>query len=126
MKLSAKPIKNYQNNNSFDFASEWDIMQGEANDLYFQLVDLDQDSLRYMPASAAIVVTFPSVNSANVISLNAVLANAADPSVWKVSLSSVQIPSSGNVQFAMTEGANTKRFVLMQGIVVNSLNQGGC
>jgi hypothetical protein len=126
MKLSAKPIKNYQTNNSFDYASEWSIMQAESNDLYFQLIDLDQDSLRYMPSSATLQVIFPAVNSANILTLNATQANAADSSIWKVSLTSAQIPSTGNVQFAMTEAGAIKRFVLQQAIVVNSLNQGGC
>jgi hypothetical protein len=71
-------------------------------------------------------VTFPALNSANVLTVNATLANAADSSIWKVSLSATQIPSTGNVQFSIVEAGNTRRFVLQQGIVVNSLNQGGC
>lgn len=103
-------------------------MQGEQNSLYFQLVDLDQAELRYMPAgSPTLSVIFPAINSVNVLTIPATVANAADPSIWKIDLLATQIPSTGNVQFAITEAGVTKRFVLQQGIMVHSFsNQGGC
>jgi hypothetical protein len=127
VRLSAKPVINYQNNNSFDYASEWNIRQGESNTLYFQLVDLDQAGLRYMPQSGTSVsVIFPSLNTNNTLTITAIQASADDKSIWKVDLTANQIPSTGNVNFTIVESGNTKRFSLLQGIVVESLNQGGC
>lgn len=126
MRLNVKPLKNYQNINSFQTASEWNVMQGEATSIYLQIIDLDQDSLRYVTTSGALTVTFPAVNSANILVKTATLVDTKDTSIFKVDLSASEIPSTGNIQFSLTEGLVTKKFVLQQGIVVESLNQGGC
>lgn len=128
MRLYAKPIKNYANINQFDYASEWTIRQGEPNTLYFQLVDLDQESLRYLSSDAgvSVQVTFPAVNSVNIISKQAAQVSSLDRSIWAVSLLSTEIPSSGNVQVSVTESGMTRRFSLLQGLIVESLNEGGC
>lgn len=129
MRLSAQTLKNYQNINSFQRSSEWTIRLDETNSLYFQLIDLDQDGLRYIPTgpSPSLQVIFPAVNSANVITKNAIQINSAlDGSLWKVDLLDTEKPSSGNVQFVLTEGGTTRRFVLLQGLVVELFNQGGC
>ena len=128
MRLSAKTLKNFQNINSFDYSSEWQIRLDEANTLYFQLVDLDQEGLRYIPTGLAlsVQVIFPAVDSANVITKTATSVSPLDLSLWSVSLLETEKPSSGNVQFVITEGGVTKRFVLQQGLVVEMFNQGAC
>ena len=47
-RLSARPIVNFQNVNSFKYANQWTVSAGNSNTLYFQLVDLDQCGLRYL------------------------------------------------------------------------------
>jgi hypothetical protein len=128
VRLYAKPIKNYANINQFDYASEWTIRQGEANTLHFQLVDADQDNLRYLTSdgTATVQVTFPAVNSANIISKAAAQVSSLDRSIWSVSLLSTEIPASGNVQIAVTENGSTRRFSLLQGLIVELINAGGC
>lgn len=127
MRLSAVTLINYQNINSFQEASEWTIRAGEANTLYVRLVDLEQNKLRYIPGSSpSLQVVFPSVNPANTITKVASQVSSLDGSVWSISLSSTETPSTGNVQFLLTEGENTRRFVLQQGLMVESFNQGGC
>lgn len=128
MRLSAKPLKNFQNINSFDFGSEWTIRVDEANTLYLQLVDLDQEGLRYIPTTpgATLQVIFPAVSSANIITKTATQVSALDGSLWSVSLLETEKPSSGNVQFVLVENGVTRRFVLQQGLVVEMFNQGGC
>jgi hypothetical protein len=131
MRLSAKVIKNYANINQFDYANQWTIRAGEPNTLYFQLVDLDQDSLRYFTGQggsnqpASVSVTFPSIDDDSVITLSASLADAADPSIWKVSLTSTEIPNSGNVLFAITEGATVRKFSGLQLLTVEFPGQDG-
>jgi hypothetical protein len=128
MRLSAKPIKNFANINNFDQATEWNIRKGEENVLYFQLVDLDKDSLRYMPLDPAygVQVTFPALNSAGTIVKAAVQANVHDRSIWQVTILSNENPSSGSVQFSLTEGSSTKRFYVLDMAIVESLDIGAC
>lgn len=128
MRLSAQILKNFQNLNSFDKATEWNVRQNEANTLYFQLIDLDQDGLRYIPTGTSVSVnlTFPAVNPANVISKAANQVSALDKSLWSVNLTDLENPYSGNVQFSITQDGVTKRFTVQQAIVVELLNQGGC
>lgn len=128
MRLLAQPLKNFQNINSFQTASEWTIRLDEPNTLYFRLIDTEQDNLRYIPtgASPSVQVIFPAVNPENVITKTATAVSVLDGSLWQVSLLSTEKPSSGNLQFVVTEGGVTRRFVLQQGLVVEMFNQGGC
>jgi hypothetical protein len=128
MRLSAKIIKNYVNVNSFDYDSQWNVRAGEANQLYFQLVDLDNDGLRYMPAGTpvGVSVTFPNLDTSLVVTAIATKPSALDPSIWMVSLSSTQVPSTGNVKFEFTEATTIRRFSVLQGISVELLIDGGC
>jgi hypothetical protein len=128
VRLYAKPIKNFANINQFDYATEWNVRKDEDNSLYFQLVDLDQDGLRYLPTdpSYSVVVTFPSLNTAGTLVKSAVQASPLDNSIWRVDLSSTEVPFSGNVQFALTEGTKVRRFSLIDGIVVEGVDNGGC
>jgi hypothetical protein len=128
VRLNASPLKNYQNINSFQKASEWTIRLDEPNTLRFQLVDQDQENLRYIPTGTVVTVQviFPALNPANVITKTATSVSALDPSLWAVTLTELEKPSSGNVQFVITEDGVTRRFVLLQGLAVEMFNQGGC
>lgn len=119
MRLFAKVIKNFSDINHFSFSNQWAIRAGEPNSLYFQLVDLDQDGLRYMPQdpSAAVAVNFPSIDDAKKIVVNATQI-AGDGSVWKVDLTNLQIPNSGNVVFTVTENSVARKFSVINLIAV--------
>lgn len=120
MRYSAKAIVNFQSVNSFDYDDQWTIRSGEPNTLYFQLVDLDQDELRYftgLNGSASINVTFPSIDDTKVITIAAAV-NANDPSIWAVTLTSTQTPNTGSVLFKITEGANVRSFSVQSMIAV--------
>lgn len=88
--------------------------------------------LRYMVGSgapnqpASIQVTFPSIDDAQVINLTAVQADPDDKSIWKVTIPSSKTPNSGNVQFAVFEGTNIRRFSVLNLISVESMNDGSC
>lgn len=139
MKLSSKALVNYADINNFSYANQWEIRSGEPNTLYFQLFDLDQGraansantGLRYIPGVGSsnqpfgVIVTFPSIDDAKTLAISAVQADANDASIWKISLSSTQIPGSGNVLFAVTEGSVTRRFSILNLISVENPNGGG-
>jgi hypothetical protein len=129
MRLYSRPLKNYANINQFGYSSEWNIRQGEENILYFQVVDLDQEMLRYLSSDGAFTVNviFPQAGAnGNDLSKAAVQVSALDRSVLSVSLSATEVPRSGNVRFEITENGTTKRWTLLQGMVVEKINQGGC
>lgn len=133
MRISAKAIVNYATINSFQTGNQWEIRSGEPNTLYFQLVDLDQEALRYLAGiggsnqPAGVAVTFPSIDDAQVITATATQVDSNDSSIWKVSLSSSQTPGSGNVQFAISEGAVTRRFSVLNMMSVEyPQNDGSC
>ena len=133
MLLSAKIIKNFCNINDFSYGNQWTIRAGEPNTLYFQLVDKDKDGLRYIAGVGSnnqpvgVIVTFASIDSAQTITATATQVSSADGSVWAVSLSGSQVPKSGSVTFAVTEGSVTRRFTAMNVLgVEHPGNDGSC
>lgn len=152
MRLSAKPIINWGNVNNYSFGNQWIVRAGDPNTLYFQVLDIDQAingngqgfgvfsgisavgttaGLRYLLGVGSqnqpygITVTFPSIDNSKTIVATAVQADANDSSIWKVSLSSLQSPGGGNVQFAIQEGSTTRRFSVMNMIAVDDPNGDG-
>lgn len=154
MRLSAKPIINFCDVNNYSFGNQWIIRAGDPNTLYFQILDIDQAiqgnnqgfgiftgitpvgtvaGLRYLLGIGVanqpygIVVTFPSIDNTKIIAINAVQADPNDSSIWKVSLSSIQTPLAGNVQFAIQEGGKIRRFSVVNMLDVEyPLNEGSC
>lgn len=128
MRISAKPLKNYQNVNSFQQTTEWTIRKGEPNRLYLQLVDAEQDGLRYLPTdlSYSVSMTFPALNASNVIVKSAAQASALDNSIWYVDLSSTDNAFTGSVQISVTEGSVVRNFSLTSSLNVELLSNGGC
>lgn len=112
MRLSAKPIVNFNNVNSMDYGNQWTIRANEPNRLYFQLIDLDKTDgsacktpMRYIPQPvtppATIEVLFPSIDDEDEITVAATQL-AADGSIFYVDLTDGQTPASGNVIFKIT------------------------
>lgn len=135
MRLSAKPIINYCNVNSFSTANQWQIRAGESNTLIFQLIDLDKSNLRYMAGigldnqPVQISVSFPSIDDGADITVVASQVSPDDASLWQVALSPGQVPNSGSVLFSVTEGSKTRRFNALNMIsveLVGNGNDGAC
>lgn len=135
MRISAKPVINYCNVNSFTTGNQWTIRSGEQNTLIFQLVDLDKSDLRYIPGVGVdnqpvqVSVTFPSIDDGVSITVPAIQVSSDDASLWQVSLSPGQIPASGNVLFSIMEGGKIKRFNVINMIMVELVgngNDGSC
>ena len=119
MRLSAKTLNNFVDINHFSFANQWVIRSGEPSSVYLQLVDLEQNGLRYLPqgATPSVAVTFPSIDDTKTIVATAT-AVTGDGSLWKVDLTALQTPNSGNVVVAVTEGGVTRQFSLLNAIAV--------
>lgn len=126
MLLSAKILKSVCGVNMFGYATNWTIRANEPNSLYFQLVDLDQAGIRYMPAAgSSINVTFPALPSASAIVVAASQPFPLDPSIWEVDLTNLQVPGSGNVIFSLTENSTVRTFSVMNAISVEYPGQDG-
>jgi len=128
MKLSAKLLKNVANVNMFSYTNQWDISEGSAHRLYFQIIDTHQDGLRYMTQAVvySASVTFLSIDDDEEIVKTATQAFSDDKSIWYIDLLSTEIPNSGAVKFSITEDSVEKKFKVEQAIVVDLLENGGC
>lgn len=131
MMLSAKMLKNVDSLNAWASTEQWVVRNnegvGENVSLYFQLVDLDRESIRYIASTGATMqVTFPNLDDSLVITVNASNPFPEDRSIWKVDLLSTQMPSSGNVKFSITESGNTKTFSAFNAIQVQKVNSECC
>jgi hypothetical protein len=128
VRLTIKPLKNFNNINSFEYATEWTIMAGNQNRLYFQLVDTDKDELRYMPtnSSYSVSVEFPAIIPTQVTTKAAVQADSLDRSIWYVDILSTDTVFSGSIRLSLTEGGAVKKFSALDVLMVEQVNQGGC
>ena len=132
-RLSAKPIKNFQNINSFDYSQEWIVRAGDQTALYFQLVDLDscpsECPLRYIAGIGTsnqpvqVRVTFPSIDDSSKFTL---IANQDpnDGSIFSIVIPYTSTPQTGNVQFVVYQGNNVANFNVLQMMVVQYSNDG--
>lgn len=153
MLLSAKAIINWCNVNFYTLGNNWTINVGDPITLYFQVIDISQAiqgnnqgygifsgitpvgttaGLRYLVGIGmsnqpyGITVTFPSVDRTRVLTYTAIQADANDSSIWQVTLPASAIPAGGNVQFAVQEGNNVRRFNVLNMLAVLPTNNGCC
>lgn len=140
MRINAKIIKNVASVNQWEYATEATVQEGQANTIYFQLVDLDKTHpgeksktlpdfpLRYLSQATSISasVTFPALNPEDEIVVNATQPFSDDKSIWKVDLTSDQVPFGGNIVVALMEDGATRRFIVRQALRVELLEVGGC
>lgn len=125
MLLSARLIVNYANVNQFSYEDQWKIRAGDPNTLYFQLIDLDQEMLRYMAGIGdsnqpySVLVSIPSIDNSKTVQLPAIQSDPNDASVWQIMINSSQIPNSGNVIFTVYQGTTTRSFKLTNALHVD-------
>ncbi len=122
MLLSARILENYVNANTFDYATEACWTEGDAVEVYFQLVDMSKDrgslgfnpsGRRYMPADGAtLVVTVDTLDNAKKLSRDAEAVDE-DGSIWKFTvLATDTIRGTAHLRFALTEGSAVVRGLL--------------
>ena len=140
MRLNAKILKNVAGVNNWAYANQASIQEGQANEIYFQIVDWDQipgtdksialpdAPLRYIPQGAVISLSasFPSIDSAQEFSVVGTQPFPDDKSIWKVTLLSNQVPKSGNFKIKLVEDGSAKNILAKNALSVNLLNVGSC
>jgi len=142
MRLGAIILKNVVDVNHWQQANQTQISEGQANEVYIQLVDYDW-STKSSPEQSAAFPQFPIryISQATVITARAVFldidddnefeitgtqAFVGDKSIFKFDLASGQIPNSGNLLIIVNEDGADKSIVIQNGVSVNLLNRGGC
>lgn len=124
MRLGIKLLNTSASLNSFKQVSTIKLVKGETLDLFFQLVDLEQNGLRYIPPTGSIVeVTIPRspviepsqfMNARETIDYSiarqAVLAFPEDRSIWKLPLIETETVNmiSNSIRVVVTEGTIKK------------------
>lgn len=140
MRLNAKMLKNVSNVNSWQYTGQASIQEGQTNEIYVQLVDLDkipgtdksvalpENPLRYIPQGSVITVSasFPSIDTAQEFTVIGTQPFADDKSIWKFSLLTTQLPKSGNFKIKLIEDGAEKQLLVKSGVSVSLLNVGGC
>lgn len=122
-RLSARPLVNFQNINSFKYSNQWIISAGNPDTLYFQVTNLDSCGLRYIAGLGTtntpvqMQVSFPSIDCNSAFTLIA-QQDPNDGSVWSVSIPSTNTPQTGNVNFKLFEGNSWRTFQVLQMLVV--------
>lgn len=142
MRLSAKILKNVNHVNSWQYASQSYMQEGQANVLYIQLVDLDQSTpvaaekspanpehpIRYISQAAVIIASafFDDLVTDSQFTITGTQPFASDKSILKFDLSSSQVPNSGNLKITLVEDSVSRSFVIRSAVSVQTLNIGGC
>jgi hypothetical protein len=128
MRLSARAVVAYQNINSWRYASEWVARSGEPTRLYFQLIDADQDGIRYIPQDPAFEasVTFPALDPSQAVTKIAAAASPQDLSLLYVDVLASDVLRSGNVVVTLVENGVSRSFALERALVVETPNRGSC
>jgi len=141
MRLNAKMLKNVASVNQWDYANEAHVQEGQVNEIYIQLVDLDKTAeidkstalpqfpLRHMPqytTTVALEATFESIDDAFQFIVAGSQPFPQDESIWKFTLSSSQLPQSGNLKLKLTTDGSDSYFLVISAIRADLLEVGGC
>lgn len=138
MLLSARPLNDVANVNSFEYADAVSWTEGDQVTLYLQLIDasLDTDTRgfypagrRYMPpATSTLSVQIQNIDSSKVITRTATQPFPEDASIWSVTvLSTDLIHGSPQLLLTLTEPSKTIRGLVKNAVKIYSTdNTSGC
>lgn len=119
MLLSIRFLTNVGGVNDFTYNDGFvEFTEGEAPELYFQLIDTNKDKAaegykpsgrRYMPATGATLsVVIENIDTAKKITRLATQPFASDPSIWKLTIFSTdQIKGTATLRLTLVEGTKS-------------------
>jgi len=132
-RLGAQVLRAVVNQNSYDFANQFEHMQQSADELYIQLVNRDYNlggtpqGIRYLPAAGSVLtVTLPSIDAAKNKTYTAIQPFAGDLSIFKILILATDDFGSGNILLSLTESAVVKTFVILNGCRVSPTDPSRC
>jgi CTP synthase (UTP-ammonia lyase) len=133
MRLGLKLLNSGATANCFKHVSSVEIVRGETAEIFVQLVDQDQNGLRYIPSPGATVqLVIPRmdevsagpnntrVGSNPTLTRSAVVAFVGDNSIYKIPLTSSETEAlvSSTLKVEVSEGSNKKIAILPRAITV--------
>lgn len=133
MRLNGKFLKNVAGVNHFEYSDEAHIQEGQINEFYLQLFDIDKEIgddcyLRYIPIGTLVTLSLqsPSVDDSKIVTLSGAQPFPQDLSIWKFTVPSSSVPNSGSVNVVLTIDGVVSKFVIQNALQVSLLNNGGC
>lgn len=132
MKLGYCFLDNVKDVNSYETASELELVRGNAGKLYFQLVDanapLSDDCdvyLRYLPdAGATVTAVFDHLADSKKIERTATQPFANDPSIWVVDILATDQIALNSLEVTLTEGTTVTKAVRLCELRVRDTGDG--
>jgi len=133
MLLSARILVNVTDVNSWEYSLDTNFTQGDANFIYFQLIDQNKDKntqefrpsgKRFVPASGATLqTTIGSIDNAFRLVKIATQPFPGDSSIWRIQITATDPVKSGKyaLTLELNETGNITRGVTPNSIVVRSL-----
>lgn len=131
MRLGAKLLNNSATLNQFNYVDSIKIAQNETVDIFVQLVDQDQNGLRYVPAIGSSVqfqigrspLAFPDPGGSRTVedfSISRAMINPfpLDSSIWKVTILPTETATmiSSGIRLVLTENGIYKIATINQAI----------
>lgn len=129
--LSLAPIKSYVNENTWQYAERLQVMQGNNQRLYVQLVNEDGKP-QFVPTTTAMKVLFGRARSPSgavqSIEVTLVRANILDSSVYYFDLTATQADAviSGGAKLSVTPQAGTASVYPVDNLIEKRLSAPGC
>jgi hypothetical protein len=123
MILSARFLTDVGNINSFEYSRNAEFTEGDALDVYIQLIDASQDKAehgfkpsgrRYAPAAGAtLTVTVDNIDDARKVTRACSQPWSGDASVWKLQImASDVIRGTANLLLTLVEGGVTRKAIV--------------
>lgn len=137
MLLSARMLKDVATVNSFEYTQTVQATEGDAVDVYFQLIDKSLDlategfspaGRRYMPSQGATLqVTLQSIDQSKTVVRYATQPFTQDASIFKLSIMATdQLAGGFTMQLALNQGGSVTRGNVQQAVSMQSLTQAFC
>ena len=128
MRLGAQILENVYDVNSYEVVSEAHLSDGGPNSMHIQLIDKSKHEIRYLTQATTYSVSalFSDIDDSQEFEITATQPFVDDKSIFKISFSSSQIPSSGTFVVKLTEDGIERKFRVDQSLIVDILENGGC
>ena len=133
MRLGARVLRGVVSANSFEFTNQFEHNQQSADDLYIQLMNVDNNvggtppGIRYLPAAGAVVtLTMPSIDASRVGTYTMTQAFPGDGSIWHASILASDNFGSGNIVVSVNESAVIRTATIINGSRVTPTNPSRC
>lgn len=128
MRLNARILTNVIDINNFEYAEEAYVLEGQQNKIYLQITNASRDDIRYITQASvySLTATFPALRDEDEIEVNGNQPFTDDKSIWEFTLTSDQLPNSGNFILTLVEDGVERKIKVFQSLVSELLDDSSC